>query len=61
MLLERILQEVSWRVQNECWPANVTQEEANRNFFRQFPEALTKGTAAVKKFRNADNVLPTTD
>ena len=33
------------------------REEANRNFFRQFPEALTKGTAAVKKFRNADNVL----
>lgn len=61
VLLERILQEVSWRVQNECWPPNVTQEEANRNFFRQFPEALTKGTAAGKKFRNADNVLPTTD
>lgn len=61
VLLERILQEVSWRVQNECWPANVTQEEANRNFFRQFPEALTKGTAAGKKFRNADNVLQTTD
>ena len=37
---ERTLLEVSWKLQNDCWPPNVTQEEANRNFWRQYPEAL---------------------
>ena len=37
---ERTLQEVAWKIQNDCWPPNVTQEEANRNFLRQYPEAL---------------------
>ena len=37
---ERTLREVSWKIRNDSWPPNVTQEEANKNFFRQFPEIL---------------------
>ena len=58
---EKTLKEIHFKLKKDCWPPNVRQEDANKNFFRQFPEALTKGTAAGKKFRNADNVLPTTD
>ncbi len=36
---ERTLREVSWKIQNDSWPPNVTQEEADRNFLRQYPEA----------------------
>ena len=60
VLLERILQEVSWRVQNECWPPNVTQEEANKNFFRQFPETLRGNPKAQGLFTNSEleEILP---
>ena len=37
---ERTPLEVSWKIQNDCWPPNVTQEEADRIFLRQYPEAL---------------------
>ena len=60
VLLERILQEVSWRVQNECWPPNVTQEEANRNFLRQYPEVLRGNSKAQGLFTKAEleEILP---
>ena len=35
---ERSLLEISWKIKHDSWPPNVTQEEANKNFFRQFPE-----------------------
>ena len=36
---EKTLTEIHFKLKNDCWPPNVTQEEANKNFFRQFPEA----------------------
>ena len=51
---ERTLLEVSWKLQNDCWPPNVTQEEANRNFWRQYPEALRGNPKAQGLFTKAD-------
>ena len=51
---ERTLYEVSWKVQNDSWPPNVTQEEANRNFWRQYPEALRGNPKAQGLFKKAE-------
>ena len=51
---ERTLLEVSWKLQNDCWPPNVTQEEANRNFGRQYPEALRGNPKAQGLFTKAE-------
>ena len=51
---ERTLYEVSWKVQNDSWPPNVTQEEANRNFLRQYPEALRGNPKAQGLFTKAE-------
>ena len=57
---ERTLYEVSWKVQNDSWPPNVTQEEANRNFLRQYPEALRGNSKAQGLFTKAEleEILP---
>ena len=57
---ERTLLEVSWKVQNDYWPPNVTQEEANRNFWRQYPEALRGNPKAQGLFTKAElkEILP---
>ena len=57
---ERTLYEVSWKVQNDSWPPNVTQEEANRNFLRQYPEALRGNPKAQCLFTKAEleEILP---
>ena len=57
---ERTLLEVSCKVQNDCWPPNVTQEEANRNFWRQYPEALRGNPKAQGLFTQAEleEILP---
>ena len=57
---ERTLYEVSWKVQNDSWPPNVTQEEANRNFLRQYPEALRGNPKAQGLFTKAElkEILP---
>ena len=57
---ERTLQEVAWKIQNDCWTPNVTQEEANRNFLRQYPEALRGNPKAQGLFTKAEleEVLP---
>ena len=57
---ERTLLEVSWKVQNDCWPPNVTQEEADRNFLRQYPEALRGNPKAQDLFTKAEleEILP---
>ena len=51
---ERTLLEVSWKLQNDCWPPNVTQEEANRNFLRQYLEALRGNPKAQGLFTKAE-------
>lgn len=57
---ERTICEVSWKIQNDCWPPNVTQEEANKNFFRQFPEALRGNPKAQGLFTKSEleEILP---
>ena len=57
---ERTLREVSWKIKNDCWPPNVTQEEANRNFLRQYPEALRGNPKAQGLFTQAEleEILP---
>ena len=57
---ERTLREVSWKIQNDYWPPNVTQEEANRNFWRQYPEALRGNPKAQGLFTKAElkEILP---
>lgn len=57
---ERTLLEVSLKVQNDCWPPNVTQEEVNRNFLRQYPEALKENPKAQGLFTKAElkEILP---
>ena len=51
---ERTLLEVSCKVQNDSWPPNVTQEEANRNFWRQYPEALRGNPKVQGLFKKAE-------
>ena len=57
---ERTLREVSWKIQNDSWPPNVTQEEADRNFLRQYPEALRGNPKAQGLFTKAEleEILP---
>ena len=57
---ERSLLEVSCKVKQDYWPPNVTQEEANRNFLRQYPEALRGNPKAQGLFTKAElkEILP---
>ena len=57
---ERTLREVSWKIRNDSWPPNVTQEEANKNFFRQFPEILRGNPKAQALFTKSEleEILP---
>ena len=57
---ERSLLEVSWKIKHDSWPPNVTQEEANRNFLRQYPEALRGNPKAQGLFTKAElkEILP---
>ena len=51
---ERTLHEVSWKIKNDSWPPNVTQEEADRIFLRQYPEALRGNPKAQGLFTKAE-------
>ena len=51
---ERSLLEISCKVKHDYWPPNVTQEEANRNFLRQYPEALRGNSKAQGLFTKAE-------
>lgn len=57
---ERTLREVSWKVKHDSWPPNVTQEEADRIFLRQYPEALRGNPKAQCLFTKAEleEILP---
>ena len=51
---ERTLREISCKVKHDYWPSKVTQEEANRNFLRQYPEALRGNSKAQGLFTKAE-------
>ena len=57
---ERTLLEISCKVKHDYWPPNVTQEEADRNFLRQYPEALRGNPKAQGLFTKAEleEILP---
>ena len=51
---ERTQLEILNKLQNDCWPPNVTQEEADRIFLRQYPEALRGNPKAQGLFKKAE-------
>ncbi len=51
---ERTLLEISCKVKHDYWPPKVTQEEADRNFLRQYPEALRRNPKAQGLFTKAE-------
>ena len=57
---ERTLREIHFKLKKDCWPPNVTQEEADRNFLRQYPEALRGNPKAQCLFTKAEleEILP---
>ena len=57
---ERTLLEISCKVKHDYWPPKVTQEEANRNFLRQYPEALRRNPKAQGLFTKTEleEILP---
>ena len=57
---ERTQLEVLSKLQTDRWPPNVTQEEADRNFLRQYPEALRGNPKAQALFTKAEleEILP---
>ena len=57
---ERSLLEISYKIETDSWPSKVTQEEANRNFLRQYPEALRGNPKAQGLFTKAEleEILP---
>ena len=57
---ERTLREISCKVKHDYWPPKVTQEEANRNFLRQYPEALRRNPKAQGLFTKTEleEILP---
>lgn len=57
---ERSLLEISYKIETDSWPSKVTQEEANRNFLRQYPEVLRGNSKAQGLFTKAEleEILP---
>ena len=51
---ERTQLEILSKLQTDCWPPNVTQEEADRIFLRQYPEALRGDPKAQGLFTKAE-------
>lgn len=51
---ERTELEVVSKLQTDRWPPNVTQEEADRIFLRQYPEALRGNPKAQGLFTKAE-------
>lgn len=47
---ERSGNDLLFKAQNDFWPPNVTQLEADKNFWRQYPEALTVNPEAQGLF-----------
>lgn len=51
---EKTLREIHFKLKKDCWPPNVTQEEADRNFLRQYPEAIRRNPKAQGLFTKAE-------
>ena len=57
---EKTIKEIHFKLKKDCWPPNVTQEEADRIFLRQYPEALRGNPEAQCLFTKAEleEILP---
>ena len=57
---EKTLKEIHFKLKKDCWPPDVTQEEANRIFLRQYPEALRGNSKAQGLFTKTEleEILP---
>ena len=57
---EKTLREIHFKLKKDSWPPNVTQEEADRIFLRQYPEALRGNAKAQCLFPKAEleEILP---
>ncbi|HEL0004704.1 hypothetical protein [Streptococcus equi] len=57
---KRNLGEIAFKLRYDCWPPNISQEEANRLFWRKYPEVLKNNKNAQKLFtrRELEELLP---
>lgn len=57
---EKNLVELHFRLKNDAWPPNVSQEEANKLFWRKHIEVLKNNTAAQRYFtrQELEELLP---
>ena len=57
---EKNLVELHFRLKNDAWPSNVSQEEANKLFWRKHIEVLKNNTAAQRYFtrQELEELLP---
>ena len=49
-----------FKAQNDSWPPKVTQLEANKNFWRRYPDVLKSNVKAQKYFtkKELEEILP---
>lgn len=57
---QKTLLEIDFYVKNDSWPPKVTQMEANRNFWRKYPDVLKSNISAQKYFsrKELEEILP---
>ncbi|MDG3131472.1 hypothetical protein MKL26_00340 [Streptococcus suis] len=57
---QKTLLEISFYVKNDAWPPQIMQLEANRIFWRKYPEVLKNNADAQKYFtkRELEEILP---
>ncbi|HEK9990212.1 TPA: hypothetical protein TUL06_000882 [Streptococcus equi subsp. zooepidemicus] len=57
---KRNLGEIAFKLRYDYWPPNISQEEANRVFWRQYPEVLKNNKNAQKLFtrKELEELLP---
>ena len=57
---EKNLVELHFRLKNDAWPPNVSQEEANKLFWRKHIEVLKNNTTAQRHFtrQELEELLP---
>lgn len=57
---EKTLLEIDFYVENDCWPPKISQEEANKNFWKGHPEALKNDAHGQRYFtkKELEEILP---
>lgn len=57
---EKTMVDIHYKLQNDVWPSNVSQEEANKIFWRKHIEVLKNNAAAQRHFtrQELEELLP---